>query len=110
MYFGGGLMVTAASALAIARNPAIMNLMMKNSLLVSKNHCRFVLNLLVVLMKNSWLVSGYIIVEFSLLIWGKIKILRYSCLSSKHMSNGSAICCVIYLPLMSCRKHHYTEL
>ncbi|XP_064632160.1 growth hormone-inducible transmembrane protein-like [Lineus longissimus] len=31
MYFGGGLAVTAVSALAIARSPAMMNMMMKNS-------------------------------------------------------------------------------
>ncbi|XP_045214940.2 growth hormone-inducible transmembrane protein-like [Mercenaria mercenaria] len=33
MYFGGGIAVTAASALAVSRNPTIMNMMTKNSLL-----------------------------------------------------------------------------
>lgn len=31
LYFGGGLGVTAASAVAVARTPALMNLMMRNS-------------------------------------------------------------------------------
>ena len=35
LYFGGGLGVTAASAVAVARTPALMNLMMKNSWMVS---------------------------------------------------------------------------
>ena len=38
MYFGGSLAATAGAAVAISRNPAMMNLMMKNSWMV----CRLV--------------------------------------------------------------------
>lgn len=34
MYFGGSLAVTAASALAAIRSPAIMNIVMKNGFIV----------------------------------------------------------------------------
>ena len=34
MYFAGGLGVTAATAVAVSRNAAIMNMMTKNSFLV----------------------------------------------------------------------------
>lgn len=35
MYFGGSLAMTAGSALAAVRSPAIMNLVMKNGFIVS---------------------------------------------------------------------------
>lgn len=35
MYFGGSLAVTAASALAAIRSPAVMNIVMKNGFIVS---------------------------------------------------------------------------
>ena len=34
MYFGGGLAFTAATAVAASRSPAVMNMVMKNSMLV----------------------------------------------------------------------------
>ena len=36
MYFGGSLAFTAASAVAVSRNPMLMRLMSKNSLMVNE--------------------------------------------------------------------------
>lgn len=48
MYFGSSVAVTAASAVAAARSPAIMNLVMRNGFWVSKKYfyiiCHEILN------------------------------------------------------------------